>query len=195
MRWPLTLASVLAPGLSAANPAGGQVVAGQATINAPNAGTLVINQSSHSAAINWQQFSVGSNEYVVFNQPSASSTVLNRVVGGMPSEILGNISANGRVFLVNPNGIAFGRGAQVDVGGLVASTMDIGNDDFLKGRYVFAGAPGGGGKVSNAGGIDQLHPAQARHGHGPGHPLLESGAAMGHVGGEVGRAEQGIEQA
>ena len=151
MRWPLTLASVLAPGLSAANPAGGQVVAGQATINAPNAGTLVINQSSHSAAINWQQFSVGSNEYVVFNQPSASSTVLNRVVGGMPSEILGNISANGRVFLVNPNGIAFGKGAQVDVGGLVASTMDIGNDDFLKGRYVFAGAPGGGGKVSNAG--------------------------------------------
>ncbi len=149
MRWPLTLASVLAPGLAAANPAGGQVVAGQATINTPNAGTLVINQSSHSAAINWQQFSVGSNEYVVFNQPSASATVLNRVVGGMPSEILGNITANGRVFLVNPNGIAFGKGAQVDVGGLVASTMDIGNDDFLKGRYVFAG--NGGGKVSNAG--------------------------------------------
>ena len=151
MRWPLTLASVLAPGLAAANPAGGQVVAGQATIHTPNAGTLVINQSSHAAAINWQQFSVGSNEYVVFNQPSASAAVLNRVVGGMPSEILGNITANGRVFLVNPNGIAFGKGAQVDVGGLVASTMDIGNDDFLKGRYVFAGAQGGGGKVSNAG--------------------------------------------
>jgi len=153
LRWPLAAAAgALAPGLVLANPSGGQVAAGQATIGNTAANTLTINQASHSAVINWQQFSVDGGEFVVFNQPNASATVLNRVVGGLPSEVLGNLSANGRVFLVNPNGVMFGQGARVDVGGLVASTMNIADSDFMDGRYVFTGAPAG-SRVSNAGQI------------------------------------------
>jgi len=153
LRWPLAAAAgALAPGLVLANPSGGQVAAGQATIGNTAANTLTINQASHSAVINWQQFSVDGGEFVVFNQPSASATVLNRVVGGLPSEVLGNLSANGRVFLVNPNGVMFGQGARVDVGGLVASTMNIADSDFMDGRYVFTGAPAG-SRVGNAGQI------------------------------------------
>ena len=125
------------PILALANPTGGQVVAGQATIATPNANGLVINQASQSAIINWQQFSIGKGQYVQFLQPSSSSVVLNRVVGGNASSILGSLTANGQVFLVNPNGIFFGKSASLDVQGIVASTLDIANSDFLSGNYVF----------------------------------------------------------
>ncbi|AXQ29783.1 filamentous hemagglutinin N-terminal domain-containing protein [Solimonas sp. K1W22B-7] len=151
-RWSLAIAGVVAPGLVLAAPSGGQVVGGQATIGGTG-GNVVVNQASNSAIINWQQFSVGGNEYVVFNQPSASAAVLNRVIGGSPSEILGNISANGRVFIINPSGVMFGQGAKVDVGGLVASTLNLSDSDFMQGRYVMAGAPGNSASVSNAGRI------------------------------------------
>ena len=131
--------SALLPSLAIGNPTGGEVVAGIAAISNPEAGTTVIDQASNSAVINWQTFSIGGQEFVIFNQPSASSVALNRVLGGDPSEILGNLSANGRVFLVNPMGVLFGDGARVDVGGLVATTMDIADEDFLAGNYAFAG--------------------------------------------------------
>jgi filamentous hemagglutinin family protein len=149
-RLPYALA-LLAPGLALAGPSGGQVVAGQIGISTPNANTTVINQGSQSAIINWQQFNVGSSEYVSFTQPNASAAVLNRIVGGSASEILGTISANGRVFLINPQGVIFGKSAIVDVGGLVATTMNISDHDFLSGRYVFTN--GSAAEVSNAGNI------------------------------------------
>jgi len=126
-----------APSLALAGPQGANVVAGAATIAHPSTHGTVINQASAKAIIDWQSFSIGANEYVQFNQPDSSSISLNRVVGSDPSLILGNLSANGQVFLVNPNGIFFGVGATLDVGGLVASTLDINNDDFLNGNYVF----------------------------------------------------------
>ena len=133
-----TLAMLAAtPGLAVAGPQGANVVAGAATVSQPSTQGTVINQDSAKAIINWQSFSIGSNEFVQFNQPDASSISLNRVVGTDPSSILGNLSANGQVFLVNPNGVFFGAGASLDVGGLVASTLDIKNDDFLNGNYVF----------------------------------------------------------
>jgi len=133
-----TLAMLAAtPGLAMADPQGANVVAGAATISQPSTQGTVINQGSAKAIINWQSFSIGTNEFVQFNQPDASSVSLNRVVGADPSSILGNLSANGQVFLVNPNGVFFGEGASLDVGGLVASTLDIDNDDFLNGNYVF----------------------------------------------------------
>jgi filamentous hemagglutinin family protein len=146
-------ALALLPGFAFANPAGGQVVAGQATITAPAPNGTVVNQSSSSAIVNWQSFNVGSNEYVHFVQPSSSAVILNRVVGGSASSIFGSISANGRVFLVNPQGLVFAPGAQVDVGALVASTMDIRNEDFLAGRYVFSGAGAPGAAIVNGGSI------------------------------------------
>lgn len=136
-RWAL-LPAALMPFAVLANPVGGSVVAGQASIStAP--GLTTIQQQSAAAVINWQQFGIGSGETVQFLQPSASAAVLNRVIGGNPSEILGNLTANGRVFLINPQGVMFGAGAQVDVGSLTASTLELSDDDFLAGRYVLAG--------------------------------------------------------
>jgi len=147
--------TLLLPGLAFAGggPSGGVVVGGHATISNPAPNGTVITETSSSAVINWQQFSIGSGDYVQFIQPSASSVVLNRVIGGSPSQILGDLSANGRVFLVNPNGVLFGKGAQLDVGGLVASTMNISNADFLAGHYVFSGGGAPGSSVVNAGTI------------------------------------------
>src|ERR1039458_1266163 len=132
-------------------PTGGAVSAGSASI-AGAAGKMTISQSSQNVAINWQGFNIGQAEAVQFVQPNSSSVALNRVLGSDPSNILGSLSANGTVFLVNPNGILFGKGAQVNVGGLVASTLNITDGDFMAGRYKFAGA--GNGTILNQGSIN-----------------------------------------
>jgi filamentous hemagglutinin family protein len=120
-------------------PVGGVVTAGDASISS-GSGSTTITQSTANAAINWQSFNIAPGEVVQFVQPSSSSVTLNRVLGSDPSSILGSLSANGKVFLVNPNGILFGTGAQVNVGGLVASTLNITDSDFMAGRYQFSGA-------------------------------------------------------
>src|SRR5690606_7990497 len=100
------IGSMLSGGAQA-NPSGGQVVAGTASIDhSPNTGN--INQASDKAIINWQQFGIKSGETVNFNQPGSQSVTLNRVVGNDPSAIYGSLNANGTVMLVNPNGIVFG---------------------------------------------------------------------------------------
>ncbi|MCW5575703.1 MAG: filamentous hemagglutinin N-terminal domain-containing protein, partial [Burkholderiales bacterium] len=125
------------PGWVAANPVGGRVVAGSAAIGAPDASTVEITQGSHRAIIEWNGFSIAAGETTRFIQPSATAVTLNRVTGGDPSRILGNLQANGIVYLINGNGILFGQGAKIDVAGLVASTADIRNDDFMAGRMAF----------------------------------------------------------
>jgi filamentous hemagglutinin family protein len=124
--------------LSAALPTGEQVISGSVSASRPTSSSLRIDQGSARAIVNWTNFSIGANESVLVQQPSASSVLLNRVTGLSQSEIFGRLSANGNVFLVNPNGILFGKSATVDVGGLVASTLDIRNEDFLAGRYHFS---------------------------------------------------------
>ncbi|MDA0821544.1 MAG: filamentous hemagglutinin N-terminal domain-containing protein [Proteobacteria bacterium] len=147
------LASI--PGLALAGPSGENVVGGAAVINRPNATHTLIDQSTQNAIVNWQSFSVNSEEYVIFNQPGTTSSILNRVVGSQQSTILGQIQANGRVFLVNPQGILFGQGSKVDVGSLAASTLDISDNDFMSGKYVFARSSEAvdGASVENAGDI------------------------------------------
>lgn len=117
-------------------PSGGTVVSGAASISQSGA-NQVINQTTGKAIINWQDFSIGAGNSVRVNQPNSASILLNRVIGGNPSNILGNLSSNGQIFLVNPFGVYFGAGATVDVGGLLATTLNIGNDDFMAGRFVF----------------------------------------------------------
>ena len=131
-------------GIGHANPVGGTVVGGQATIAEPAAGQMRVTQSSSRAIVDWRSFSIGAGEAVRFVQPSSSSAILNRVTGNDPSSILGTMSANGHVFLVNQNGVYIGRDAKVDVGGLVLSTANITNGNFMAGRLNFdqPGKPG-----------------------------------------------------
>ncbi|MCA7936110.1 two-partner secretion domain-containing protein [Burkholderia cepacia] len=133
-------------------PTGGAIAGGQADIatSADNK-TMSINQHTDKLITNWQDFSVGGGERVSFQQPTSQSIALNRVIGANGSQIHGQIDANGRVFLVNPNGVMFGAGAQVNVGGLVASTQNLTDADFMAGRYRFAGTSGQ--AVENAGTI------------------------------------------
>ncbi|MBX3166668.1 MAG: filamentous hemagglutinin N-terminal domain-containing protein [Candidatus Eremiobacteraeota bacterium] len=132
----LTMAAALY-GTSLALPTDGQVTNGQVNIGNPVNGQMTIQQLSDRAIINWNGFSINANEALRFIQPSQLSAILNRVTGQDPSVILGSLQANGRVFLINPNGILFGAGSQVNVGSLMASTLDITDQNFLAGRYKF----------------------------------------------------------
>ena len=132
------MGALLPTASSLAGPQGGVVVSGQANISA-NGSTTNINQSSNQAIINWQLFSIAPKETVNFNQPSATTVTLNRVIGNEKSIIEGALNANGQVFIVNSAGIVFTKSAQVNVGGLVASTLDISNSNFIAGKYQFSG--------------------------------------------------------
>lgn len=152
-------------------PSGETLISGQADLaRAENGKTLSINQHSDKLITDWQDFSVAGGERVSFHQPTAMSIALNRVIGNNGSRIDGQIDANGRVFLVNPNGILFGAGAQVNVGGLVASTQHLADTDFLAGNYRFSGTSAQGvineGTLSAAegGGIALLGARVANHG-------------------------------
>lgn len=139
------------PGVLAA-PTGGNVVGGSGTIRQPDANTTVIEQQSQALAIDWQNFNIAPDESVQFLQPNQNASALNRILDQNPSQIFGSISANGRVFLINPNGMVFGAGSQVNVGALVASSLSIDSADFLAGRYDFsAGAASPYGSILNQG--------------------------------------------
>lgn len=133
-----------------ANPLNPTLVNGQASF--ATTGNVLSITNTPGTIINWQSFSIGANEITRFVQQSASSAVLNRVVGGNPSSILGALQSNGRVFLINPNGILFGAGSTVDVAGLVASTLNLSDADFLAGNSHFTPIPGA-ANISNAGSI------------------------------------------
>ena len=96
----------------AAEPRSPSVVGGAATVSGTGTGNVTVNQSSSSAIINWHTFNIGAGESVRFNQPSSSAIALNRVTGGLgPSEIMGTLTANGRVFVINRDGVLFGPNA------------------------------------------------------------------------------------
>jgi trimeric autotransporter adhesin len=130
------------------HPLGGKVVSGSAAITQVG-NTTDVRQSSTDVAIDWLSFSVGSRETVDFLQPSASAVAVNRISGTNGSEILGHLDANGQVYLINPNGIIFGKGSEVNVGGLVASTLDV--SDSSGSTRSFEGS--GTGSIVNQGTI------------------------------------------
>jgi len=127
-------------GIAFANPSGGSVSAGSATIISSGS-MLTINQSTNRATIDWNSFNIDSGESTVFNVPTSHSMTLNRIGGQDPSQIFGKLSSNGKLYLVNPNGFIFGKGSTVNVGGILATTADIKTKDFMKGHMNF-NAPG-----------------------------------------------------
>jgi len=146
----LVLAVHIAVGGSCwALPQGATIVNGQVSIQLPGPGSQVIN-ASNGAIINWKQFSIGASESTQFIQPSAASAVLNRVTGPGVSQLVGQLKANGNVFLINPNGIVIGGAARIDTNSFIASTLDITDADFIAGKLrFFAGS--GAGRIRNDG--------------------------------------------
>lgn len=138
----------------AANPRGGRVVHGDVAIGSGAGGRLQIRQDSRSAIIDWESFSIDAGELTQFRQPSKNAAVLNRVTGGDPSSIHGALRANGNVFVINPSGILVGPGGTIDVHGLVLSTLDVSNGEFLSGGdMTFRGVGDG---VTNLGRINAI---------------------------------------
>jgi filamentous hemagglutinin family protein len=121
-----------------ANPLGPSVQHGAASIDGLGTSNLTVTNTPN-AIINWQQFNIGANELTRFLQQNADSAVLNRVTGVDPSQILGSLVSNGRVFVINPNGLVFGQNAIIDTAGFMASTLNITDADFLNGRFNFEG--------------------------------------------------------
>lgn len=119
-------------------PTGESVAVGTATFDRSVINQLTVNQSGNKLITNWNSFDVGSAAQVVFVQPDAASIALNRVASGSASEIFGRVTANGQLAIVNPNGITFGAGSQVNAASLVASALDIQDTDFNAGNYLFS---------------------------------------------------------
>ncbi len=144
---------VTLPVVVVANPSGANVVHGAASFDGLGTGGLTINQTSSTAIINWQNFSIGEGEWTQFVQPGSSATAINRVVSGNPSAIYGSLSGNGNVMVINPNGIVVGASGVIDVAGaMTLSTLDASNSDLLNGgstRFLGTGSAG----VTNYGAI------------------------------------------
>ncbi len=137
----LSISNVRAEPAANALPTGGQVVSGQSIIT-QNGNLLNIQQTTQKSIINWTTFNIGASSHVNYDQLNTSSISLNRVLSADPSAIFGKLTSNAQVWLINPNGILFGQSAQVNVGGLLASTLNIADDAFLSGNYKFTGSTG-----------------------------------------------------
>ncbi|MCW8830719.1 MAG: filamentous hemagglutinin N-terminal domain-containing protein, partial [Gammaproteobacteria bacterium] len=134
-----------------AAPQGGAIVAGQGNITTPSSSVTQVQQLSNNLVVDWQSFNVNANELVQFSQPTSTSAVLNRINDVLPSEIYGSIEANGLVFLMNPNGMLFGEGANIQVNGLFATNLNIDSSRFMAGDYAFESMGMIDGKIVNQG--------------------------------------------
>ena len=138
-----------------ANPTDPIVMNGHATFSSPSANELCIH-ARDKAVIHWKNFSIDSNEITRFIQPSDTAVVLNRITGMNGSEILGRLEANGHLYLINQQGILFGKDAVINVGGITASTLDFSNEDFFNQEtLLFAGTSTKG--IENQGVIHAIH--------------------------------------
>ena len=147
-----SLCLLMAVQIASANPTGGTVASGDASISTSGT-TTTITQTTQKAIINWHDFSINPNETTEFVQPSSSAVMLNRVTGGNVSNIMGNLKANGKIYLINPNGILFGSTSVVNVGGLVASTSPITDNEFLNDSIQRFNQSNAGASIINNGNI------------------------------------------
>ncbi|TBR43939.1 filamentous hemagglutinin N-terminal domain-containing protein [Marinomonas agarivorans] len=132
----LVSSTVIAPSPVYGNPQDGVVVGGSATITESDK-KLDVHQHTDRAVIDWRSFNIAVDEHTQFHQPTSTSVMLNRVNDTNPSHIAGQLSANGNIILVNPNGVFFDRSSRVDVNGLIATTANIAVQDFMHGSTLF----------------------------------------------------------
>ncbi|MBN1662160.1 MAG: filamentous hemagglutinin N-terminal domain-containing protein [Deltaproteobacteria bacterium] len=135
-------------------PNDGQVIAGASTLSRPDSATLHINQTTDKSIINWQGYGINANETVRYFQPGSTAISLNRVIGSDPSLIYGQLSANGRVWVINPNGLLIGQSAKINVGSFLGATLDINHDDFMNGNYKFINPSGSLSSITHQGDIN-----------------------------------------
>ena len=126
----------ISPALS--NPVGATVTTGSASI-AISSNQTQINQKSEDVVIDWSSFNIGAGQTTRYVQPNAQAIAVNRIGGNSASQILGTLDANGRIVLINGNGMLFGKGSQVNVGSLVATSTDSSDSDALSGNFTQAG--------------------------------------------------------
>jgi len=128
------------PTLIYALPQGGTISSGAGKIDTSGS-SLTVTQTTKKIIINWESFSIGNNESVIFLQPDSSSSALNNVLGNSRTVVKGNLAANGQIVLSNPNGIFISPTANINVASLIASTLKISEQDFLDGIYKFSQDP------------------------------------------------------
>ena len=154
---PWMIAVALQPSLAMAIdanalPTNGQVIAGSAAI-AQNANNMVINQSSQNVFINWDTFNIGSNAAVNFIQPSANAMAVNQVVTNVPTQIMGQLTANAGVVVLNSAGVVITNGAVINAGSFVAAGQSGQNANITDGQMRFMNTQQG-GSVINQGQIN-----------------------------------------
>jgi len=142
MNTSLPAALAVVPPASDALPSGGSVPTGFGSVGEFDyniTGELHVRDVAEKTVINWGNFDIGSAALTRFHQLGVDPAVLNRITSGEATGIFGSLQANGRVFIVNPAGIVFGANSTVNVTQLVASTLNITNENFWNGKYEFAG--------------------------------------------------------
>jgi filamentous hemagglutinin family protein len=144
-------AVTLGAAVAQAGPVGGVVASGAGSITQSGT-TTTINQSSPNLSLTWKSFNVAPAETVNFVQPSATAVAVNRIYDAHGSQIMGRLNANGQVYLINPNGVLFGHGVQINVGALVASRLDFNDVSLGRNSRSFSGK--GTGSVVNWGSIN-----------------------------------------
>ena len=117
-------------------PTNPNVISGSANIS-QTANKLTVNQNTDKLITNWSSFNIGKDATVQFIQPSSTASALNRVTSSDPSYIFGTLQANGKIILINPNGVLFANGAKVDVGSIIASTLKMADKDYLSDQLIF----------------------------------------------------------
>ncbi|MGD0142107.1 MAG: filamentous hemagglutinin N-terminal domain-containing protein, partial [Rhizomicrobium sp.] len=149
----LAIATPFLASSALANPSGGTVTNGSASIANPSSNATDVQQTSEGVVIDWSSFNVGKGQTTTFIQPNAQAIAVNRIGSNNASQILGTLDANGRIVLINGNGILFGKGSQVDVGGLLATTSNASDADILSGKANFTNSGNANAQIVNRGTI------------------------------------------
>src|SRR5579862_6166651 len=148
--WLIGVGAALITSATLANPVLNNVSSGNVSIQS-SGNTLNVNQSSGQAIINWRSFNIKGNETTHFQQPTGGSALNHIDPTQGVSQIYGHLTATGQIILENPAGIYFGPGSYVNVGGLIATTANIRDQDYLNGIYHFTQNPVYTGSIINQG--------------------------------------------